>query len=247
MRKPTHKFLLLFFLAGPAVAQMPATAPPETPPRMAPTRQSFYLAPSAIAFEKILAPPPAAPSRAYTDDLQVILDLQRSRTDAEAKAAMADAEISPFRFADVLGPEFRADKLPLTVQFLRQATSDAVRSAGAAKDHFNRLRPYAASTEVRPILEKTGSSGSYPSGHSTYGHTLGIILALMVPEKSSELFDRAARYGRSRIVAGMHYPTDVDAGRICAAVVVNALLHNAEFLADFERSRAEVRQALGYK
>jgi acid phosphatase (class A) len=242
-----RKFLLLFFIACTAAAQAPAIQPPETAPRAAPSRQPFYLAPAEIAFEKILAPPPISPSQAYKDDLQAVLDLQRSRTDAEAQDARADAETSPFRFADVLGPEFRADKLPLTAKFLRQAASDAGRSTGAVKDHFNRLRPYAASSEVHPILEKIGASGSYPSGHSTYGHTLGILLSLMVPEKSSELFDRATRYGRNRTVAGMHYPTDVEAGRICAAVVVNALLHNEKFLADLEQSRAELRQALGYK
>jgi hypothetical protein len=36
----------------------------------------------------------------------------------------------------------------------------------------------------------------------------------MVPEKASAIFDRAALYANNRAVAGVHYPTDVEAGRI---------------------------------
>jgi acid phosphatase (class A) len=59
------------------------------------------------------------------------------------------------------------------------------------------------------------------------------------------IFDRAAAIAQHRVVAGVHFPTDIEAGRISASVIDNVLLHNAKFLADYARARAEVRQAIG--
>src|SRR5580698_6993622 len=64
----------------------------------------FYLNPSSVDLSQILAPPPAPDSPAGKADLQAVLDDQRTRTPAEAASAEADAQISIFRFADVMGP-----------------------------------------------------------------------------------------------------------------------------------------------
>src|SRR2546423_173969 len=59
-------------------------------------------------------------------------------------------------------------------------------------------------------------SYSYPSGHARYGAVTAILLANMVPEKRRELFARGWDYGESRVVGGVHFPTDVESGRILA-------------------------------
>jgi len=69
----------------------------------------------------------------------------------------------------------------------------------------------------------------------------------MVPERASAIFDRAAEYAHNWVIAGVHFPTDIEAGRIAASVIDNALLHNARFVLDFSRAKAEVRRALGLK
>ena len=40
-------------------------------------------------------------------------------------------------------------------------------------------------------------------------------------------------------LAGLHYPSDVEAGRISGSVINNVLLHDAAFMADFARAKAE--------
>ena len=67
----------------------------------------------------------------------------------------------------------------------------------------------------------------------------------MVPEKTAAIFDRAALFAHNRVVAGVHYPSDVEAGRISGAVIDNVLLHDPHFMADFATARTEVRHALG--
>jgi acid phosphatase (class A) len=67
----------------------------------------------------------------------------------------------------------------------------------------------------------------------------------MVPENAVAIFARGAEYAHNRVVAGVHFPTDVEAGRISASVIDNTLLHNPHFEADFAQAKTEVRAALG--
>ena len=41
---------------------------------------------------------------------------------------------------------------------------------------------------------------------------MGTVLARMLPEKRDELYARIADYGRSRMIARVHYRSDIDAG-----------------------------------
>jgi acid phosphatase (class A) len=59
------------------------------------------------------------------------------------------------------------------------------------------------------------------------------------------IFKRAAIFGHNRVVAGVHYPTDIEAGRIAGSVIDNVFLHQPGFMADFAKARAEVRLILG--
>jgi acid phosphatase (class A) len=67
----------------------------------------------------------------------------------------------------------------------------------------------------------------------------------MVPEKSAELFARGREYGENRVLAGVHYPTDVEAGRLSATAIAAALMQNERFMKDFNQAKVELRQALG--
>lgn len=69
-------------------------------------------------------------------------------------------------------------------------------------------------------------SPSYPSGHTTYGYTESLVLALLVPERYQQMIARAAEYGNNRIVVGAHYAMDVLGGRTVALHAVAHLLAN---------------------
>jgi acid phosphatase (class A) len=192
----------------------------------------------------LLGPPPAPRSPAGQMDLQAVLDAQRTRTPAEIASARADACFSIFAFADVMGPGFEPNKLPFTVGFFQRVFDDGMRSVEAPKDHFDRPRPFVADKAVTPVVSKPNSA-SYPSGHATFAYMTAILLADMVPEKSAAIFGRATDFAHNRVVAGVHYPSDLAAGRVSAAVIDNVLLHDPAFETDLAKSRAEVRRALG--
>jgi acid phosphatase (class A) len=207
-------------------------------------RDTFYIAPSQVSLEVILGPPPAADSEAQKEDLRTVLDAQKKRTQADVAQAKTDADISVFSFSDILGPQFAPERLPYAKAFFERVLNDENEAIAAAKAHFDRPRPPTVSKAVKPALDAP-TSASYPSGHATFAYVHAILLADMVPEKSREIFERAARYARSRVIAGVHFPSDIAAGRLSASVIDNTLLHEPRFLLDFDRAKSEVRAALG--
>jgi PAP2 superfamily len=79
------------------------------------------------------------------------------------------------------------------------------------------------------------NSPSFPSGHTTYGYTESLLLALMLPERYPEMIARAAEYGNDRIVLGAHYTMDVLGGRTLALYDMAQLLANKQGYVGVER------------
>ena len=48
---------------------------------------------------------------------------------------------------------------------------------------------------------------------------MGMVLARMLPEKRDELYARIADYGHSRMIAGVHYRSDIDAGKVLGSAI----------------------------
>ncbi len=90
-------------------------------------------------------------------------------------------------------------------------------------------------------------SPSYPSGHTTYGYTEALLLALLAPERYPQLVARAAEYGNDRIILGAHYAMDVLGARTLATYDVAQLLANKPGYVGVERGGVQIedfRQAL---
>jgi acid phosphatase (class A) len=207
----------------------------------------YYLAPSQVDLTRVLPPPPSRGSAADKADLRAVLDAQRERTPAQARSAQTDAHLSIFRFADVVGAGFTPGKLPFTAIFFQRLYLDEGPIQAATKRYFDRPRPFAVDPAVHPIAHEPANA-SYPSGHALFAYMVGILLADMVPEKAPAIFARAALFAHNRVVAGVHYPTDVEAGEIAGSVIDNVLLTEPDgspFQRDLARARAEVRHAIG--
>jgi acid phosphatase (class A) len=204
---------------------------------------SYYIEPSQVDLDHLLAPPPALGSPAETADIAAVMQAQKDRTAQQAVDAEADHQRSVFRFADVLGPGFAPRNMPFATIFFQRVYADENAVVAKAKAHFARPRPYVVNSNLSPMVSPKASP-SYPSGHTTFAYVMAILLADMVPEKSVAIFDRAADYGYNRVVAGAHFPTDVEAGRIAGTVIDSVFFHEPRFMSDFYRARTEVRQAL---
>ena len=228
MRRYFYSPALLLLFVGTASAYDPA-----------------YISPNQVNLAELLAPPPAMQSQEQERDLGEVLREQTARTPQQAERAVADNDLSLYRIAgEILGPEFTAGRVPKLDAFYKRLVPDTRAIFIASKDAWNRPRPYVTSSEVKAIGEKP-KSGSYPSGHATRGYLTAILLANMVTEKSAELFARGREYGDNRVLAGVHYPTDVEAGRMGATAIAAIFMQNPAFMTDFAEAKAELRQALG--
>ncbi|HXP96524.1 MAG TPA: phosphatase PAP2 family protein [Telmatospirillum sp.] len=234
-----QRFLLVVVLM---VAPIVASHAVETP----------YLTAEDVPLLDLLPPPPAPDSAAQQADMEAVVAAQAARTDASAEQAKADSLRSVMRFADVLGAGANDQALPVTKALFRQVARETEELTDLAKARYQRPRPFATNAALHPLLvtpsdgsRPTGQSPSYPSGHSAFAAVAGILLAGMVPEQRTAIFVRADTFAHNRLVAGVHFPSDIEAGRIAGTVIANALLHNPRFLADYDRSRTELRHALG--
>lgn len=205
-----------------------------------------YIDANAVDLLHILPPPPADDSAQTLKELGEILTIQVARTPAMAERARADSEENIWRFADVLGEKFSAANLPKLAMLSERLikTEDVV--VKPAKKGFNRPRPYVLNKLVDPLRAGTSmsASGSWPSGHTTLGTLMGIVLADMVPEKKTELMHRAWEYGDNRVVAGVHYRSDVEMGRIAGSVIAATLMPRPDFRKDFDAAQKELRRVL---
>lgn len=192
----------------------------------------------------ILPPPPANDSAETKAELGEVLTVQVTRTPEMEARAIADAEENVWRFADVMGPNFNKDKLPKFSAFFDRVVETEGAVVDPAKDVWKRPRPHQLSDLVKPVV-KLSSSGSWPSGHATVGTMMGIILSDMVPERRAEIMARAAEFGHNRIVGGIHYPSDVEMGKISGSVIAAVLLNRDDFKAEYDVARAELRSDLG--
>lgn len=86
---------------------------------------------------------------------------------------------------------------------------------------------------------------SYPSGHSTESALWAEILSTAFPEKV-ELFETQVQDTMwSRIVGGVHYPSDTQAGLILGKEIARQMLANEDMQAALTTIRAETAKLQG--
>ena len=200
---------------------------------------------STLDLGRILPPPPAAGSVQERAELDELLRIQATRTPAQVDRAQKDAEVSIFRFADALGNPsgFTPANLPLTRKLFNDVVIDQTAVSSAAKREFARPRPFTVDRRLDPIIARPPSA-SYPSGHSTWAYVTALVLADMVPERRAQLLARADEYAHNRSVAGVHYPTDVEAGRLAGTTLAALLFTCQPFQHEEAAARSELRKAL---
>jgi acid phosphatase (class A) len=198
---------------------------------------------TVVDLTAILPPPPANDSAKTKAELGEVLTIQVTRTPDMVTRAQADDEEVVWRFADVLGPKFSKDALPKTAAFFDRVAATEGAVVDPAKKIFGRSRPHQMSDLVKPVVDLSKSAG-WPSGHATLGTLMGILLADMIPEKRPEIMVRAWEYGDNRVVAGIHFPSDVEMGRIAGSVVAFELMQRDDFKTEYGAAKSELRAAL---
>jgi acid phosphatase (class A) len=200
---------------------------------------AHFLPPDAISVPALLPAPPAAGSLVQQAELDVLYHLQSEQTPGQIARARLVATEDIFVFgSDVLGPWFDARSLPKTAAFFSQVSDDLTPYNRAAKVLFNRRRPSYLDARLKPCIEFS-DTGSYPSGHAIRASLWAGLLGEIFPDKSTAFQARAAETRWARLLAGVHYPSDVEAGRILGEALARELLKSPKVQTALEELRAE--------
>lgn len=85
-----------------------------------------------------------------------------------------------------------------------------------------RPRPFVALTDVVKLIEKSPLEKSFPSGHATASFAIAFAIFLYARRWGWLLIMLAAFVGVSRVVVGVHYPSDVLGGALLGYLVALA-------------------------
>jgi acid phosphatase (class A) len=196
-------------------------------------------------FVALFDAPPAAGSPQTQRELNELLALQQRRRPEEIEAARADRKTEVWQFAAALGLNRQQMRgLRLLGELADQVEDEERLFVRAAKHRFLRLRPYEVEVRIRPCIDNVSGDLSYPSGHATYGYLMAYLLADMVPERRAQLIARAHEFARQRAVCGVHFPSDLEAGRLGAEWLAQRLIASPEYQAAAEAARRELRAAV---
>lgn len=105
-----------------------------------------------------------------------------------------------------------------------------------------RARPFVTLPDVVKLIEKSAEEKSFPSGHATASFALAFGLLLHNRKWGAALCVLAAWVSLSRVFVGVHYPSDIAAGAVVAALaalatrpVTKAIEPYLEFLPVFRK------------
>lgn len=161
---------------------------------------------------------PAPPGRDYSkEEIQVLEKLAEQR-DAAA--------LDLIKFWDAGAPSYRWNQIAINeiantktgtpraervLSLVHVAIYDAMVAAWDSKYAYSRPRPSRLDKDLT-IVVPNPHSPSYPSEHAVAAAAASAVLAYLFPTDAQAILAQADAAGRSRLLAGVQYPSDVQAG-----------------------------------
>ena len=198
---------------------------------------------------KCLPAPPDSGSSAFDYDVLRYMWGKKMRQDKQrADLAIRDATWSLDTLAAILSTPFghpiNAEDTPQIFKLLVDGISTIEQVRLEPKAHYSRKRPYVYFNEHSlTVWEETELSGegSYPSGHTIRAWSAALLLTEVNPAATEALFERAYIAGESRVIAGAHWQSDVDASRLAASIAYARLQSSEAFRSQVRKARSEFR------
>ena len=239
---------VLIALAAALVAGCVAALPPTSPAVLPQERPGYvpgYLQPTALPDSRaLLPPPPAAGSAAFAADEDAYSSTRKLRDTPRWAQASKDADLvfpqAAQTFSCVLAIPVSESATPHLNMLLHRLRGDASRANDNAKEYYKRRRPYAQYGDASCTPDEKLKDDSYPSGHASIGWAWALALAEIAPDRIDAVLARGLAFGQSRVVCGVHWKSDIEAGRLVGAAVVSRLHADPVFAAQLAAARKEI-------
>jgi len=121
------------------------------------------------------------------------------------------------------------------------------------KGYFGSPRPSQLCPAIMPMIDPPATP-SFPAGHAVQAYLISYLLAYSLPRipqqdlrnEKGPLFDLAFRVSENRVVAGLHYPTDIAVGREVGLRCFMQLLDVPSVWGDKNSPSGEYRDAVDH-
>ncbi len=176
----------------------------------------------------IVAPPTAVQTKA---ELQT---LKKGMTQLDEKKIQAikywDAGAPAYRWNQVL-PGFINQKQDVQLRmpgaWMNIAIYDATILAWKEKLKYKRNRPGVSDPSLKPLI-KSPVTYSYPCEHSVTAAAAATVLAYFFPAKADSIMQMAHAASKSRMDAGVQFPSDIEAGWTLGELVGKQIIERAK-------------------
>ncbi len=159
---------------------------------------------------------PAPPSTDATSP-----ELQQVKQTARDQAALDairywDAGSPGYRWMQVAAQAVISAGLPTPMQtralaLVAAAISDGTIAAWDSKYTYNRKHPSEVDSSITTVIP-VPQNPSYPSEHAVAAGAAAAVLGYVVPAQAAAFNDMATQAAKSRVAAGVAFPSDVSAG-----------------------------------
>ena len=181
------------------------------------------------AQQSLPAPPGAKETKKEIDEL---LSLQTERS---------QAALETVRYWDSGSPNYRWNQIAFKVAtessasvvaermlaLVNVAIYDAMIVTWHWKFKYDRQRPGKLEAKLKAVVPNP-ESPSYPSEHAVAAGAASAVLSYLFPDKTQFLIDKAEEAGRSRLLAGAQYRSDVTAGLQLGRQVASLVIERAK-------------------
>jgi hypothetical protein len=141
---------------------------------------------------------------------------------------------------------------PATHQLIRIGRRIGEHVVMCLKEHYQEARPSQVCPAIMPLIE-VPNHPSFPAGHALQSHLISKCLEAAKRSRNQPemLFNLSRRVAENRVIAGLHYPLDNEAGVVAAEAcfellskgpLFDELVHDAQLESDRELESREVRR-----
>ena len=163
--------------------------------------------------------PPPPPKHFRIKELSVIQKQYYNRYNPDSIQDSLDSIVDTFdNFLMSAGIRSQKD-------LLEQLKNETLPIIHMHKNYFNSLRPkdlaHKHNIDFKSDFLESAQSPSYPSGHATQAYYVAFKLIKLYPGLKTELLELANMISQARIDRGVHFPSDIEAGKILALKMVS--------------------------
>lgn len=239
---------LLAFAAAPANAQAARGSAARNEASRGASESTVYLDADELPDAYVYLPAPPKPDDPlFAGDLAYYQWGKTIRATERGARAHDDAKSSLDYLAQILEPavgiRISNELTPNLYRLLSKSMQTANAATRKAKDYYKRVRPYVEYDEPTGVPEEErGSrrSASYPSGHTTRGWAVALVLSELLPDKSEDILKVGYDYGASRVIVGYHYESDTQAARTAASAAIAVMHSDKVFQKDLKKAKKEL-------